>query len=60
MKKETYNVQGVEPISQVIIAYEIMDGGPIKNEIVPIRFFLSPYELTPTYINVNNKFSVAV
>ena len=24
----------------------------------PIRFFLSPYELTPTYINVNNKFSV--
>ena len=38
--------------------FEIMDGGPIKNEIVPIRFFLSPYELTPTYINVNNKFSV--
>ena len=35
-----------------------MDVAPIKNEIVPIRFFLSPYELTPTYQNVNNKFSV--
>ena len=44
--------------SDVICRYEIMDGAPVKNETVPIRFFLSPYELTPTYINVNNKFSV--
>ena len=42
----------------VLCKYEIMDGAPTKNEIVPIRFFLSPYELTPTYANVNNKFSV--
>lgn len=42
----------------VLCRYEIMDGAPTKNEIVPIRFFLSPYELTPTYANVNNKFSV--
>lgn len=42
----------------VLCRYEIMDGAPTKNEIVPIRFFLSPYELTPTYPNVNNKFSV--
>jgi len=35
-----------------------MDGGPIKNETIPIRFFISPYELCPTYININNKFSV--
>ena len=39
--------------------FEIMDGAPIKNEIIPIRFFLSPYELTPTYKNINNKFSVS-
>ena len=42
----------------ILCRFEIMDGAPIKNEIVPIRFFLSPYELTPTYPNVNNKFSV--
>lgn len=27
-------------------------------ESIPIRLFLSPYELTPTYRNINNKFSV--
>ena len=58
MKKETYNVQGVEPISQVIIAYEIMDGGPIKNEIIPIRFYLRPYDFTPSIENANNRLSV--
>lgn len=42
----------------LLCKYEIMDGAPVKNECVPIRFFLSPYELTPTYPNVNNKFSV--
>jgi len=35
-----------------------MDGGPIKNETIPIKFYLSPYELTPTYLNINNKFTV--
>ena len=28
------------------------------DEIVPIKFFLSPYELGPTHSNVNNRFSV--
>lgn len=27
-------------------------------ESIPIRLFLSPYELTPTHHNINNKFSV--
>lgn len=36
-----------------------MDGAPFKNEIIPIRIFLQSFpNLTPTYINVNNKFSV--
>ncbi|MBA0853821.1 hypothetical protein Goshw_022341 [Gossypium schwendimanii] len=30
----------------------------IEGESIPIRLFLSPYELTPTYRNINNKFSV--
>jgi vacuolar protein sorting-associated protein 26 len=38
--------------------FEIMDGGPIKNEFVPVRMFLKPYDLTPTYENVNSKFYV--
>ena len=38
--------------------FEIMDGGPIKNEFIPVRMFLKPYELTPTYENVNSKFYV--
>ena len=51
-------VIGGEVDNAILCRFEIMDGAPIKNEIVPIRFFLSPYELTPSYPNVNNKFSV--
>ncbi|KAG9451449.1 hypothetical protein H6P81_011414 [Aristolochia fimbriata] len=38
--------------------FELMDGAPVRGESIPIRLFLSPYELTPTYVNINNKFSV--
>ena len=58
IRKEIVNVQGVAPISSVIARFEIMDGGPIKNETIPIRFFLKPYDLTPSLTNINNKFSV--
>eukprot|EP00898_Chlorokybus_atmophyticus_P000015 jgi/Chlat1/1013/Chrsp109S01443 len=44
--------------TETIAKYEIMDGAPVRGESIPIRLFLSPYELTPTYRNVNNKFSV--
>jgi vacuolar protein sorting-associated protein 26 len=44
--------------NETIVRYEIMDGGPIKNEILPIRFFISPYKLSPTYPNVNQRLSV--
>jgi vacuolar protein sorting-associated protein 26 len=52
--------------NDVITRFEIMDGAPIKSKLfynkldenIPIRFFLSPYGLTPTYTNVNNRFSV--
>ncbi|XP_027340894.1 vacuolar protein sorting-associated protein 26A isoform X2 [Abrus precatorius] len=30
----------------------------LRGESIPIRLFLSPYELTPTHRNINNKFSV--
>ena len=40
IKKESITVQGMEPTTTTITKYEIMDGGPIKNETIPIRFFL--------------------
>eukprot|EP00485_Elphidium_margaritaceum_P009084 CAMPEP_0202688286 /NCGR_PEP_ID=MMETSP1385-20130828/3811_1 /ASSEMBLY_ACC=CAM_ASM_000861 /TAXON_ID=933848 /ORGANISM="Elphidium margaritaceum" /LENGTH=314 /DNA_ID=CAMNT_0049343221 /DNA_START=1569 /DNA_END=2513 /DNA_ORIENTATION=- len=44
--------------TQPITKFEIMDGAPIKGETVPIRFFLEPYEVTPTFRTIHNKFSV--
>ena len=45
IKKESISAQNQEPITTTITKYEIMDGGPIKNETIPIRFFLKPYGL---------------
>jgi len=44
--------------SENISKFEIMDGAPVRGESIPIRAFLSPYELTPTFKNVHSKFSV--
>jgi len=44
--------------SENISKFEIMDGAPVRGESIPIRAFLSPYDLTPTFKNVHNKFSV--
>eukprot|EP00940_MAST-03C_sp_MAST-3C-sp2_P001087 g1087.t1 len=39
--------------------YEIMDGCPVRGEAIPVRLFLSQYDLSPTYKDVHNKmFSV--
>jgi vacuolar protein sorting-associated protein 26 len=44
--------------SETIAKYEVMDGAPVWGESIPVRLFLSPYDLTPTYKNVSNRFSV--
>lgn len=44
--------------SETLAKFEVMDGAPVRGETIPIRLFLSPYDLTPTYRNINNKFSV--
>lgn len=44
--------------SETITKYEIMDGAPVKGESIPIRLFLSPFDLTPKYRNVGGAFSV--
>jgi len=43
--------------SEVITKFEIMDGAPVKGETIPIRLFLSGFDLTPTYRDINKKFS---
>lgn len=44
--------------SENIARFEIMDGAPVRGESIPIRLFLTPYNLTPTMKNVHNKFTV--
>ena len=61
LKKETIygNSSSNKNIKMKIIAsYELIDGGPYKNETIPFRFFLSPYNLTPTYVDIASYFSV--
>jgi len=43
--------------SETVTKFEVMDGAPVRGEIIPIRLFLSGFDLTPTYRSVNNKFS---
>ena len=49
---------GTTPASDTLTKFEVMDGRPVKGEIIPIRLFLKSFPLTPTYRNINNKFSV--
>ena len=44
--------------SETIAKFEIMDGAPVRGESIPIRLFLNGFGISPTYKNVNNKFSV--
>lgn len=44
--------------SETVAKYEVMDGEPASRECIPIRLYLSNYDLTPTYGGVLNKFSV--
>ena len=37
--------------------FEILDGTPAEGESVSIRYHLSSTDLTPTYPNINNRFS---
>eukprot|EP00971_Amphidinium_carterae_P209932 4164240-Amphidinium_carterae.1 len=44
--------------SETLTKFEIMDGAPVKEQCIPVRLYLSGFDLTPTYKNVQNKFSV--
>mmetsp|Transcript_17370 Transcript_17370/g.32935 ORF Transcript_17370/g.32935 Transcript_17370/m.32935 type:complete len:394 (+) Transcript_17370:189-1370(+) len=46
--------------TQTLTRFEIMDGAPVKGEVIPVRLYLSgiPADLTPTYDSPNSRFSV--
>lgn len=46
--------------TQTLVKYEIMDGAPVKGEVIPVKLSMRgiPADLTPTYASVNNRFSV--
>ena len=46
--------------TQTLTRFEIMDGAPVKGEVIPVRLYLGgiPADLTPTYDSPNSRFSV--
>jgi len=60
IKKETTGT-GLDMYNEnkTLSKYEIMDGAPVRGEAIPVRLFLGGFELTPTYKDVCNKFSVS-
>ena len=64
------NPSGVSPIdankgsvvteTQTLTRYEIMDGPPVNQEIIPVRLYLGgiPADLTPTFDSPNSRFAV--
>ena len=55
-REVVFNEKKYEP--EYISKYEIIDGGPIEHEKIPIRFFLKSYNLTPSYFDVEGIFGV--
>ena len=44
--------------NETVAKFEVMDGAPVRGENIPIRVFLGSFDMSPTLVNVNNKFSV--
>lgn len=59
LRKETVGVgDQARSDDKNLFKHEIMDGCAVRGEAIPVRLFLSDPNLTPTYDNVNNQFSV--
>jgi vacuolar protein sorting-associated protein 26 len=44
--------------TDTLTKFEVMDGAPVRGESVPIRLYLAGFDLTPTYRNISNMFTV--
>jgi len=60
VRKETTGNSGGQQNteSETLTKFEIMDGSPVKDQCIPVRLYLTGFDLTPTYKNQQNKFSV--
>ena len=58
IRKEIISGGNSKTINTPLCKYEIMDGAPIRNETIPFKWFISPYEFTPTFKNINNRLQV--
>lgn len=60
IKRETTGT-GIDMFTEnrTIAKFEIMDGAPVRGEAIPVRFFLGAFDLTPSYKDIQNKFSVS-
>jgi vacuolar protein sorting-associated protein 26A/B len=45
--------------NRTLSKFEVMDGCPVKGEAIPVRIFLGSFDITPSYKDVANKFSVS-
>jgi len=56
----TSNTSNIVTETQTLLKYEIMDGAPVRGELIPVRLFLKgiPADVTPTYHAENNRFAV--
>ena len=54
------DMQNIVTETQTLLKYEIMDGAPVKGELIPVRLYLRgiPADVTPTYHAENNRFAV--
>ena len=44
--------------TDTLTKFEVMDGAPVRGESVPIRLYLAGFDLSPTYRNISNMFTV--
>lgn len=60
VRKETFGNQNAQSKteSETLVKFEVMDGCPVKGEVIPIRMYMIGVELTPTYKNINNRLDV--
>lgn len=59
IKKETISTsQGNYSENHLLGAFELLDGVVAKGDSIPIRIYLKPYALSPTYTNILHRVSV--
>ena len=58
LKKEKIFMDNKREDPDLIESVELIDGSVTKNDVIPFRLFLKSYNLTPTYRNVHNIFSL--